>query len=384
MTILNFPENTNKGSESMTIDRLVLPVAPLGNKRIRFAANKKSVPAITPGEAIAWIGDLIKGGKEIKGVEIKGPGDALAIPQVLLKTLELLKNSYPEIEVGLTTLGLGAAKMAEDLAEYNIGQVTIEVEAIDPEIIQKIYAWVRPGRKTIPLAKAAPILAENQQEAVAAFVQAGFKVRIQTTVYPGINDLHVETIAQTMAKLGAASMAILPFRRDEESEENALESCDTALLSAARKQAAVHLKVDDKATASVIPPPTIDIMETGALLPKPTKERPNVAVASSNGMDVDLHLGQAERMLIYGPRDDGLACLLEARKTPESESGSLRWQKLAQECLHDCFALLAANAGENPKKILADLGIKVIIKEDDIEGLVDLLYGGGKKKKCKK
>ena len=119
-------------------------------------------------------------------------------------------------------------------------------------------------------------------------------------------------------------------------------------------------------------------------MPKPTKERPNVAVVSTNGMDVDMHLGQASQVLIYGPREDGLACLLMARQTPDSGGGSSRWQTLGKECLHDCFALLATHAGDAPRKEFADLGIQVILTEDNIEGLVDVLYGGGKKKKCKK
>lgn len=119
-------------------------------------------------------------------------------------------------------------------------------------------------------------------------------------------------------------------------------------------------------------------------MPKPTEERPNVAVVSSNGMDVDMHLGQASQVLIYGPRPDGLTCLLMARKTPGTGGGSDRWQQLAEECLHDCFALLATHAGDAPRKELAELGIQVILTDENIEGLVDVLYGGGKKKKCKK
>jgi nitrogen fixation protein NifB len=121
------------------------------------------------------------------------------------------------------------------------------------------------------------------------------------------------------------------------------------------------------------------------LLPKPTKERPNVAVVSSNGIEVDLHLGQADKLLIYGPRtSDGLPSLLTVRNAPEAGTGSSRWETLARECLIDCFALLAAKAGENPQKVLAELGIKILLTEDNIEGLVDVLYGGGKKHQCKK
>jgi nitrogen fixation protein NifB len=115
-------------------------------------------------------------------------------------------------------------------------------------------------------------------------------------------------------------------------------------------------------------------------LPKPTPDRPNVAIVSSNGMDIDLHLGAAIRVLIYGPRQDGLTCLLEIRPAPEPGGGDNRWKNLAAT-LHDCFAILAASAGESPKKFLAASGIKVLVIEDTIEGTVDVLYGGGRKKK---
>ena len=89
-----------------------------------------------------------------------------------------------------------------------------------------------------------------------------------------------------------------------------------------------------------------------------------MAVVSSNGMEVDIHLGQAYQALIYGPREDGLACLLETRPVPEPGSGSERWQVLA-DTLHDCFAILAASAGESPRRILAEKGITVLITEND-------------------
>ena len=92
-------------------------------------------------------------------------------------------------------------------------------------------------------------------------------------------------------------------------------------------------------------------------LPKPSAERPRVAVASGTGMDVDLHLGQAKTLLIYGPREDGLACLLETRQAPEPGSGESRWDQLA-DTLHDCFALLAASAGQRPREVLGNRGIR--------------------------
>jgi nitrogen fixation protein NifB len=96
-------------------------------------------------------------------------------------------------------------------------------------------------------------------------------------------------------------------------------------------------------------------------------------------MEVDLHLGQAIRLMIYGPREDGLPCLLETREAPEPGTAD-RWGELAK-ILHDCFAILAASAGETPRRMLAEKGVKVLITQDAIEGTVDVLYGGGKKGK---
>jgi nitrogen fixation protein NifB len=100
-------------------------------------------------------------------------------------------------------------------------------------------------------------------------------------------------------------------------------------------------------------------------------------------MDIDLHLGQAIKALIYGPREDGLPCLLEVRDLPEPGGGEGRWQKVS-EILDDCFVLLAESAGQKPREILGTSGLPIVLIDDNVEGTVDVLYGGGKKGKCKK
>ncbi|WP_339137258.1 MAG: NifB/NifX family molybdenum-iron cluster-binding protein [Candidatus Electrothrix sp. GW3-4] len=368
--------------KSMQIDSLILPAAPQANNRKRFGEIDKPAPALLPDEALAWMGDLIKGGKKIDSMNICGPGDALAAPETLLPLLDLLKEKYPNCPIKLTTIGLNAAALAADLASKGISQVHLQIEAVSADILKKIYTWIRPGKRTVPLPEIIDFLLQEQEKAIAALNKAGIKVNIQTTIYPGINDEHLTAIAEKAASWGASSITLLPFQ--PVSDEEKLEAYDAALLESAKKAAAVYLEViADKDV--YLPPPSAsgDFQNATTLLPKPSKERPNVAVASTSGMDVDLHLGQANKFLIYGPREDGLACLLESRTAPEAGSGDSRWQALANS-LPDCFALLAANAGQNPQKVLGDLGVKVLLTEENIEGTVDVLYGGGKKKKCKK
>ncbi len=380
MTILPFPETDTPGGEPMQVDCLILPVAPHANSKIRFTADEKPAEAMLPAEAITWIGEMRKGNKKIHAVDLNGPGDALASPGSTVETLDLLRSTYPEIEIRVATLGLNTPQLAATLAARGVSQINLLVDAVDPEIVKKIYAWIRPGKKTIPLLMAADILIDGQKKAAALLREAGLKVNVQTTVYPGINDRHVELIAEQMAAAGAESITLVPFKPGT-TGEGAPPSCDESMLAAARKDVAGYLEVCEYSEESITPPPGGNFQKSGAMLPKPSKERPNVAVVSSNGMDVDLHLGQADQVLIYGPRADGLACLLEARPVPAAGGGDSRWQKLAEECLFDCCALLTANAGDNPQKVLAALGVKVLITEENIEGTVDVLYGGGKKKK---
>ncbi|MCF6188814.1 MAG: AAA family ATPase, partial [Desulfobulbaceae bacterium] len=172
-------------------------------------------------------------------------------------------------------------------------------------------------------------------------------------------------IAEKMAAGGATTMEITG------------EGVDLEKLA---DLASAHLEATVFQPEPELPPPGTPQSGFSPVLPRPSQERPYVAVASSSGMDVDLHLGQAGKLLIYGPRDDGLPCLLESRETPPGGSPD-RWRSLAAT-IPDCFALLASHAGEAPRQYLAEEGIRVILSEDQIEGMVDVLYGGGKKKKC--
>ncbi len=359
---------------------LALPVAPRATARIRFAPLQTSaITAMLPQEAMARLETCLQQGW-IDGVEIAGPGDPLASIDASLATLRLIAEKYPELPLSLTTLGIGGEHSAGQLRQAGLKEVKIQVNAVDPACLEKIYAWIRPGTKTLPLPEAARLLVDEQQRAIVAFKKAGMTVHISTTVYPDNNIDHLEAIARSMAAYGADGMLLAPYQ-PEEGVDIALPAADAAMMAEAGRICRQHLPVlaDNEGQLS-----TGRQAEAKSCLPQPTKQRPNVAVVSSSGMDVDLHLGQAKQLLIYGPREDGLTCLLETRPAPEPGGTGRRWQILAAG-LTDCFVLLAASAGETPRGELAREGITVLITEDNIAGTVDVLYGGGKKgKQCRK
>lgn len=316
--------------------------------------------------------------EKIAMVALSGPGDPLATPDITLHAIRKIREYYPDLKIGLKTFGLGSSKLATDLALAGADYLQVIIDAIDPDILKNIYAWIRPGQKTLKISNAVDLLIKEQRRGVPALKSAGLDVSIQTTLYPGYNLDHALGIGIEMANLGADGISLIPFCSVPGAEVELASPGDdstTSIMTAVNK----HLQVME---------PLIVEQTRGAgegtngpgknNLLQPGKEKPNVAVVSSNGIEVDLHLGQAIRFLVYGPNSDGLICLIESRAAPEPGAGKDRWQEVSR-VLADCFVLLVASAGEAPRRALAQKGLQVLITEDNIEGIVDVLYGGGKK-----
>lgn len=361
-----------------------LPVAPQVVGRSRFAPLlPTSIPTATISEAIAILQRAMEESpKSIILAAISGPGDPLATPDITLNIITQIKKLYPRLKVGLKTYGIGSEKLASQLADAGLDYVEIQVDAMRSEMLEKLYAWIRPGKKTLKISDAAPLLISEQRNGVPALKFHEIKVCIHTTLYSGYNIDRVGKIARDMGELGADAIALSAYTPLPETEI-LLESPTEEEIQQATGDASEYLQIvqplfsaegngiDDSEKKTLV-----------SLYPKPSKERPNVAVVSSNGMEVDLHLGHAGRFLIYGPREDGLPCLLETRDAPAPGSGKDRWQKVAAT-LKDCFILLVASAGDTPRTTLAEAGLSVLVTDDTIEGMVDVLYVGGKKGKCK-
>lgn len=308
-------------------------------------------------------------------VVIDGPGDPLATPDFALKAITIIRSRFPHLQIGLSTLGIGSRDLAPELGRAGLDTLEMTVNSTRAEVLEKLYAWIRPGRKTMRLSEAALLLVSEQKNGIPALCFNEISVRIKTTLYPGHNLDQAEKISREMMEMGASGIALASYCAHRDAEVH-LDPVTPRQMSMAAGQVSKYLPVVQAFSAHFIS----QVQTAEQPLPKPTRDRPFAAVASFSGMEVDMHLGQAYRFLIYGPREDGLVCLLESRDAPEPGSGPDRWEKLA-ELLHDCFTVLVSNAGQTPRDVLGDSGVNLLITTDDIEGLVDRLYGGGKKGK---
>ncbi len=412
--------------KSVTPGCIHLPVAPRANLRRRFGEPETPGRALGSGAVSQWLARVSADGVALAAAAVSGPGEPLADPAPVLDALRAVRAARPDLSLSLVTSGLyeqGAdvRSLAASFAEAGVSRVTVLVEGVDPAVVEQIYAWIRPGRRTQPLPEASLALIDAQAATIRAFHEAGVEVLARMTVYAGINDAHVEDVAAAVAALGASRLEITPFASGKPASArpaaqggcppSACASCGVA-ASCSGKPAAPKPEAEDaedilpelapgrleelRAAAgrylnveAVCDPCATDIrwvegqggaasVVGGSSLPRPEGARVNVAVASSNGVDVDLHLGQAIKFLVFGPRaEDGLTTLLDVRHAPEPGAGDRRWVDLAR-ALGDCFAILVASAGAHPREVLQGQGLALLIAETDVKAAVDTLFGGGK------
>jgi nitrogen fixation protein NifB len=100
-----------------------------------------------------------------------------------------------------------------------------------------------------------------------------------------------------------------------------------------------------------------------------------VAVASNEGIMVNLHLGEAPFFYIF-EEENGEYKFVGQRTTPEKGQGDARWVRLG-EVLSDCRGLLVAGIGPKPTKVLeGKFGLRIIEMTGLIGDGLDAIFKG--------
>jgi len=366
--------------------RVHLPVAPDCNVQCNFCDRKtdcinESRPGVTsvvlsPGQALAYLRTLLERRQDISVVGIAGPGDPFAGAELTMETLRRVHAEFPDKLLCVATNGLGIGPHIPELAQLGVSHVTVTINAIDPEIGAKVYAWVRDGRRVLRGVEGAKFILERQTAAVKALSASGITVKINSIIMPGINDQHLLEVARFVKELGAGIMNCIPLIPAPGSVFAEVPAPGAELIERIRQQAAAVLPQMShcsrcRADACGLlnegtqPIALATLLEAARLPLNPDEIRPNVAVASREGLLVNQHLGEAEHLLIFR-RGEPRPLLIEERMTPAPGSGVDRWLELA-ESLKDCHAVLVSGVGPSPRRVLERSGLKVIQTEGLIE-----------------
>jgi nitrogen fixation protein NifB len=271
------------------------------------------------------------------------------------------------------------------LAQRNVTHVTITVNAIDPSVGEKIYAWVRDKNKLYRGREAATLLWERQAAAIQALRRHNIIVKINTIIIPGINDNAIEPVAKTVASLGASIMNCMPLYPVEGAAFANMPAPDKETMHRVRAEAGKYLPLmahcmrcrADAAglLGSATSNETVSLLKACAALPLDgSGKRTNVAVTSRESVLVNEHLGHAQRFLIYRNSDTGYE-FCEERISPAGLKGDDRWNALA-DILADCKAVVVEHVGTRPRQVLEKKGLRVVAMSALIEEGLDIAFSG--------
>ncbi|MBI5742189.1 MAG: nitrogenase cofactor biosynthesis protein NifB [Nitrospirae bacterium] len=200
--------------------RIHLPVAPACNIQCKYCIRKydcanESRPGITsrvltPHEALDRVRSLVERNERLTVIGIAGPGDPLA-NDATFETFSRIHRAYPELTLCVSTNGLLLSDRLDDLVGAGVTSLTVTINAVRPEIAEKIYSWVSYKGTLYKGREAAECLLNNQWEGPGTAVKAGLIVKVNTVFIPGINDEEIPLVSWFAARRGAELMNIMPL-----------------------------------------------------------------------------------------------------------------------------------------------------------------------------
>jgi nitrogenase cofactor biosynthesis protein NifB len=201
--------------------RIHLPIAPLCNIQCKFCNRKydcqnESRPGVTsnlltPLQALKTFEYYYNNVENLSVMGIAGPGDALANVDRTFKTIDLIKEKYPEITVCLSTNGLMLPKYAIALRDIGVTHLTVTINAVDAHIGQQIYAHIDYERERIKGLKGAQILLDNQLKGLEMIKDMDMMCKVNIVAVKGINLDHIKQIVQKVKNLGVTYTNIMPL-----------------------------------------------------------------------------------------------------------------------------------------------------------------------------
>jgi nitrogen fixation protein NifB len=165
---------------------------------------------LSPGEAVELIRNAMEKFPYIKVIGIAGPGEPLA-NEGTFETLRRLQEEFPNVIKCISTNGLLLPEKIDLLKKYDVGNITVTLNTVDPEIGAKIYEFVTYKGKKYTGVEGARILLENQLRGIEMAIERHMIVKINTVYIPGINEDHIPEIAKKVGEMGVYNFNLIPL-----------------------------------------------------------------------------------------------------------------------------------------------------------------------------
>ena len=378
--------------------RMHLPVAPRCNIQCNYCNRKfdccnESRPGVTsevltPEQAVEKVRAVKEAIPQLSVIGIAGPGDPLANEDTF-RSLELIGKAFPELTLCVSTNGLALPDCAQRLHDLNVRFVTVTMNCIDPEIGSKIYDAVVFNGKKYSGTEGATILRDRQLEGIRMCLGLKMLVKINIVMIPGINDDHIPDLVKKVKEMGVYIVNILPLIPVEGTKfsdlraptplerRDMMDRCelDVRLMRHCRqcRADAIGLLGQDR-SAEFAHFKGCGLKESSINVTFDTvRDESKVAVATSDGKTVNSGFGNASEFRIYAT-DGGTVRFLRTVPIDRSESVAGQDHRHHIESivkqLEECGTIIVEEIGPLPSKMLAGLGIKVVIAHGDVNEVV--------------
>ncbi len=217
------------------VGRIHLPVAPRCNIQCNFCEHRMCTEIQHPGwaarllsvaEAVDFVQSVVRERQAYDFVVgVAGPGDALANDQTF-QALALLHEQYPQLVTCLCTNGLLLEDRLEMMANAGVEALTVTVNASNSQVGERIYSWAKYQGTIYRGEEAAALLITKQFSGIRKAIAAGFSLKVNTVLIPGVNDRHMVELALCLREAGVRLMNIMPLIPSGKMRNYRAPTCD--------------------------------------------------------------------------------------------------------------------------------------------------------------
>jgi nitrogen fixation protein NifB len=234
--------------------RIHLPVSAKCNIKCRFCERDINADELRPGvsrgilkphDAADVVSRALELCPQLSVIGVAGPGDACADDSAL-ETFTLLRDKFPNLQLCLSTNGLGLAGKTKAFYDAGVRHITVTVNAVDPAIGEKIVSHIEWEGEIYTEREASVILLERQLEGIKEAAALNIDIKINSVLVPGVNDAHIGEIAKALSALGVKLHNTIPLIPKGEFSHTPPPTCEQ--LNEARRQSEHYLSVFRKCT----------------------------------------------------------------------------------------------------------------------------------------
>ena len=231
-------------------ERIHLPVAPLCNVKCSFCDHQigaschlpkpgSAARVMSPSEAIMRVRMELERRPNLHIAAISGPGEPLANQQTF-ETLRGIRAFNQDIEFCLSTNGILLSNYVDELLSLDVNTISVSISAVNPATAAKLYEWALYDGRKIYGDEMIQWILQKQIAGIQLASKKGIILKANSIMIPGINDIEIESLAQTLTDLGIKMQNITPLVPYANMQKIRVPT--SSEIQSARKLASTHIR----------------------------------------------------------------------------------------------------------------------------------------------